>query len=52
MCEERRPNTKAVIENLKKPMPLGEKFFKTIRNTLLKIIRMKTCCGNKGEPGC
>jgi hypothetical protein len=52
MCANNRPNAKAVMENLKKPMPFGKKAAYIIKNTFLKIIKLKSCCGHQGEPGC
>jgi hypothetical protein len=52
MCANNRPDSKAVMENLKKPMPVGKKAVYIIKNTFLKIINLKSCCGHQGEPGC
>jgi hypothetical protein len=52
MCSEKRPSVKAVVKNLKKPMPLSKKIGLFIKNSALKIVRMRTCCGHPGEPGC
>lgn len=48
----RKPNLKVVIENLKRSMPPRRKIYLFIKNSLLKIIRFKSCCGHPGEPGC
>jgi len=52
MCADNRPNAKAVMENLKKPMPIVKKAAYIIKNTFLKIINLKNCCRHQGEPGC
>jgi hypothetical protein len=52
MCANNRPDAKALMENLKKPMPVGKKAAYIIKNTFLKIINLKSCCGHQGEPGC
>ena len=41
MCKKERPEIKAVLENLKQPLPFGKKMHLFIRNNVLKIIRMK-----------
>ena len=52
MCASKRPNVKAVISNLKVQMPLGKKIHLFIKNNLIKIIKLQSCCGHPGEPGC
>lgn len=52
MCTENRPNAKAVMDNLKKPMPFIKKIGLIMKNSVLKIVRLKNCCGHPGEPGC
>jgi hypothetical protein len=52
MCAEKRPNARDVMDNLKKPMPLGKKFAVLIRNSFIKITKLRSCCGHPGEPGC
>jgi hypothetical protein len=52
MCANNRPSAKAVRDNLRKQMPFGKKIGLIIKNTALKIVRFKNCCGNPGEPGC
>jgi hypothetical protein len=52
MCAENRPDVKAVMNNLRKPMPFVKKIGLIIKNSALKIIRLKSCCGHPGEPGC
>lgn len=52
MCASERPDLKAVIDNLKQPLPILRKIFLLIKNSLLKIIRLRSCCGHPGEPGC
>lgn len=52
MCEQKRPSAKAVIANLKVQMPISKKILLFIRNNLIKIIKLQSCCGHPGEPGC
>jgi hypothetical protein len=52
MCADKRPNAKAVIENLKVRMPLFRKLWLVMKNSVLKIKKVQNCCGNPGEPGC
>lgn len=52
MCTENRPDVKAVMDNLRKPMSFVKKIGHIIKNSALKIIRLKSCCGHPGEPGC
>jgi len=52
MCASKRPSAKAVIANLKVQMPLGKKIRLFIKNNLIKIIKLQSCCGHPGEPGC
>ena len=52
MCADKRPSARAVIDNLKKPMPLGKKIASFVKNSVTKITRLQSCCGHPGEPGC
>ncbi len=52
MCSNKKPDLKESLDNLKKPMPLSKKAGLFLRNNLLKIRKMQSCCGNYGEPGC
>jgi len=52
MCANKRPSAKAVRDNLRKQMSFGKKFRLIIKNTTLKIVQFRSCCGNPGEPGC
>jgi len=47
-----KPSDVAVIRNLRVPMPVGRKVYIVARNMGLRVIRLKTCCGHPGEPGC
>jgi hypothetical protein len=40
------------LENLLRPMPLGQKLHLLRRNVWIKISLRQTCCGHPGEPGC
>ena len=52
MCEDKKPNLKDVVNNLRQPMPLSHKMLSLFKNNMLKVVRLKTCCGHPGEPGC
>lgn len=53
MCGETpRPDTDAFIRNMREPMPSPRKIALVVKNMGLKVIRLKPCCGNPGEPGC
>lgn len=50
--KNRRPNIRSFFTNLSAPMPWYEKVYKLLNNNLLKLIKVKNCCGHFGEPGC
>jgi hypothetical protein len=52
MCTDKRPNAKAVIENMKSQMSLNRKIWLIIKNSAIKIGKLQNCCGHPGEPGC
>ena len=52
MCASERPDLKTVIDNLKQSLPIRRKILLFIKNSLIKITRLKSCCGHPGEPGC
>jgi len=52
MCENKSPNLKDFVGNLKKPMPLSKKLALVLKNNALKLVRLRSCCGNHGRPGC
>jgi hypothetical protein len=52
MCSNKRPDFSEFLDNLKKPMPLTRKAGLYLRNNLLKIRKLQSCCGNHGQPGC
>jgi len=52
MCAAKHPNIKTAIDNLKQTLPIGRKIGLLIKNALIKITRLKSCCGHPGEPGC
>ena len=47
-----RPDPIAFRNNLAVPMPLPKKIGLVLKNNSLKLVRLKNCCGNHGEPGC
>ncbi len=47
-----RPSDEAFLRNLKAPIPFGRKVVLVVRNAALKVVRLKSCCGHAGEPGC
>lgn len=51
MCDKRELSY-SFMENLRRPMPLREKLRLVLSNNLTKMRRMRTCCGNYGDPGC
>ena len=46
------PSPGAFMANLRKPMPASRKLALVTRNTSRKVIRLASCCGRPGEPGC
>jgi hypothetical protein len=55
MCsnpEPAKPSGSAFVGNMKAPMPLGRKVRLVVRNSTLKVVRLRSCCGHPGEPGC
>jgi hypothetical protein len=52
MCASGRPDIKTVFNNLKQPIPIKRKIYLFLKNNLIKIIKLKSCCGHPGEPGC
>ena len=52
MCEEKKPNLKDVLNNLRQPMPVSRKILSLFKNNMLKVVRRQTCCGHPGQPGC
>jgi hypothetical protein len=43
---------RALINNLRQPMPLWHKLRLLLGNTLIKIKTRRSCCGHYGQPGC
>jgi len=55
MCsspESSKPSASSFARNFKAPMPLGRKVRLVLKNGALKVVRLKSCCGHPGEPGC
>lgn len=52
MCSREKPDMRAVVRNLKKPVPFRRKVGLIVKNSLIKITRFQNCCGHPGEPGC
>jgi hypothetical protein len=55
MCSNQqsdRPDPRASLTNLRRPMPLRQKLRLIARNNWIKIRTRSDCCGNHGEPGC
>jgi hypothetical protein len=46
------PNLRAMLTNLRAPMPLGRKLRRLLANNWTKIRKRSRCCGHSGEPGC
>jgi hypothetical protein len=49
---ETEPSPDAFRRNLAIGMPLSRKSWLVARNSTLKLVRLKNCCGHPGEPGC
>ncbi len=49
---DERPNLRAVVANLRQPMPWHRKVRLVLRNNWIKLRTRSDCCGNYGEPGC
>jgi len=47
-----KPSDQAFLRNLRQPIPAGRKVVLVVRNSALKVVRLKSCCGHPGEPGC
>jgi hypothetical protein len=55
VCSEPRPikpSDEAFLRNLRQPVPAGRKVVLVVKNAALKVVRLRSCCGNHGEPGC
>jgi hypothetical protein len=52
MHAKERPNAKAALDNLRKPLSSGKKISLVLRNFALRIVKLQNCCGHPGEPGC
>ncbi|MCX5888293.1 MAG: hypothetical protein NTY36_02440 [Deltaproteobacteria bacterium] len=54
MCDpsQPRPSARAFWTNLSGPRPRPEKIRLLLRNNWLKLVRIESCCGHPGEPGC
>jgi hypothetical protein len=52
MCGDERVTQNAYLRNLRANVPLGRKVWLVTRNMALRLLRLKTCCGHPGEPGC
>jgi len=52
MCSSEKPASDPFLANLRADMPLPRKIKLLLRNVGTKIVRLQTCCGHPGEPGC
>jgi len=54
MCNgnQNRKSPSAFILNLQAPMPLPRKTCLIARNLSLRVVKLQSCCGHPGEPGC
>ena len=50
MCASGRPNLKSAMDNLRQTLPLRKKVSLFIKNSLIKITGLKSCCGHRGQP--
>lgn len=46
------PSFKIALSNLSVPMPFHRKLYLLLRNNLIKLVKLQSCCGHPGEPGC
>ncbi|HEX9076193.1 MAG TPA: hypothetical protein VF932_10460 [Anaerolineae bacterium] len=47
-----RRGSRQFLTNLDAPYPLPTKIKLLVRNLSLRLLRLQTCCGHPGEPGC
>jgi hypothetical protein len=47
-----RMSPSAFFQNLRAPMPLGHKLKLVFSNEARRVLRLRSCCGHPGEPGC
>ena len=47
-----RRGSRQFLTNLDTPYPLPTKIKLLVRNLSLRLLRLQTCCGHPGEPGC
>ena len=47
-----RRGSRQFLTNLDAPYPLPTKIKLIVRNLSLRLLRLQTCCGHPGEPGC
>jgi hypothetical protein len=40
------------LTNMDAPYPFWTKMRMLVRNLSLRVIKLQTCCGHEGEPGC
>jgi hypothetical protein len=54
MCSgKEHPDTAAFIANIRQPgISVPRKAWMILVNALRKVVRLKSCCGHPGEPGC
>ena len=54
MCDpiQPRPSARAFWTNLSGSGSWPQKIRLLLRNNWLKLVKMKSCCGHQGEPGC
>ncbi len=52
MCADKKPNPKDFLNNLRGPGAASEKLRSLLKNNLIKITGLRSCCGHPGEPGC
>ncbi len=47
-----RPSKRAFLTNLHVDISLSKKIWLLFRNNMKKILKLSSCCGHPGEPGC
>ena len=52
IMSEKKELKYAFASNLLVPMTLGQKLKRVLFNNWTKMRRLRSCCGNYGQPGC
>lgn len=49
---DEKPNLKDFVSNIRKNGSWYRKIHRILKNSFIKLITLKNCCGHPGEPGC